>query len=123
MKNKKVFGILALVLALLPIVAMFFINDLSILKTFIVVSILLEIAAVVCGFIGKKEAKGLSIAGIVIGIIGTILLCFALIGFSAFESATDCVVKGDGIAVCNYMGQEIEVPVEMLSEDQMKKEE
>ena len=29
----------------------------------------------------------------------------------------------DGIAVCNYMGQEIEVPVEMLSEDQMKKEE
>ena len=79
MKNKKVFGILALVLALLPIVAMFFINDLSILKTFIVVSILLEIAAVVCGFIGKKEAKGLSIAGIVIGIIGTILLCFALI--------------------------------------------
>ena len=120
--NKKIFGILSLVFALSPI-TMFFIksSSLDVATIAVIVYLFLAIAAIVCGFIGKKENKGLSIAGIVIGFISLIIMAFALIGFKIIKDSKDCVLISEDKYKCQVHGQEIEVPGIYLREDQIKK--
>jgi len=122
MNTKKKLAIASLVASILSLIPNIVLPEsLSLAQILIIVCIFIALAGVVLGFIGKSEAKGLSIAGIIIGIISCILLCFSLIGFFGMQNATDCVDKGNGFSTCNYLGQEIEVPNEYLREDQMKK--
>ena len=122
--NKKTLAIVALVLAILSLMP--YVVAFDTLKENMIlygVAILLGVCGAVLGFISKKDAKGMAITAIVIGILSAVLFCFALLGLSFMTKATDCVDKGDGIAVCQFMGQELEVPTDFLTEDQMKKEE
>jgi len=122
MNTKKKLAIASLVASILSLIPNIVLPEsLSLAQILIIVCIFIALAGVVLGFIGKSEAKGLSIAGIIIGIISCILLCFSLIGFFGMQNATDCVDNGNGFSTCNYLGQEIEVPNEYLREDQMKK--
>ncbi len=125
MKDKKIFGIISLVLAILSLaVPMFWLpNSLSGATTFVAIFILLAVCSVVLGFLGKNDAKGLSIAGIIIGIIGTIILLLTIVGLAAFKSVKDCVKTNDETAQCDYLGQKMDVPTQYLNEDQYKKDE
>ena len=122
MKNKKNIAIASLVVSILS-AATILISPSSMTGTLILIvtGVILAIVGTVLGFIGKKEAKGFAISGIVIGILSCILLCFSLIGVMAIQAATDCVDNGNGVSTCNYLGQELEVPTGMLTEEQMKK--
>ena len=121
MKNKKTFGILSLVLSIVSLFALVLApDDISVAEILVVVFFLIAIASVVFGFIGKKDAKGLSIAGIVIGIISFVLLGLALLGFYGIKNCTDCVSNGDGTATCDYMGTELKAPIRYLRQDQMR---
>ena len=122
MDNKKKIAVASLTMSLLSLVPVI-ISPESLTGTmaFVAVGILFAIVGVILGFIGKSASKGLSISGIVIGIISFGFLCMALVGFMAIKNVTDCVDNGDQTSTCNYMGVEIEVPNGMLSEEQMKK--
>ena len=122
MKNKKKIAIASLIVSILSLIPLIITPD-SLTGTliFIILGIFMGIIGGILGFIGKSEAKGLSISGIVIGIISCVVLCFSLVGFSVIKDATDCVDNGDETATCNYLGEELEVPTSMLREDQIKK--
>ena len=97
-------------------------NSLIGIEIFIIIGIFLAIAGIVFGFIGKKGSKGLSIAGIIVGFVAFGILCLSLIGIIGIEKfAKNCVDNGDGFATCEYLDQELEVPVNYLKEEQMKK--
>lgn len=121
--NKKTCAILSLVLAILPVIVLFLNVSLSTLKTITLIAIVVEIAAIVLGFVSKKEAKGMAIAGIIIGFLVIVLFAFELIGIKGMTEAKNCVDQGNGTAICEFMGKELEVPMQYLTEDQMKKEE
>lgn len=122
MKNKKKLAIVSLVLSIVSLIPIIILPDsLTGAQIFVIIAILLAIAATILGFICKSEAKGLSIAGIVIGIISCVILCFSLIGFIGIKNATNCVDNGNGMATCDYMGQKLEFPTSYLTEEQMKK--
>ncbi len=124
MKNKKVFGIVSLVLSLLPVASLLYAAP-SLNGEMIFIGVLLALAVVglVLGFIGVKEAKGLSIAGIVISILMILYLLVMLIGLNGFAQAKNCVEKDDGTATCELVGETVEgIPVDYLRDDQMKKE-
>ena len=117
--NKKTMGTCSLVLAIISLVPMLWLpSSLSATELFVVVCILLSIVAAILGFISRKESKGTAITGIVIAIISCLLLCFSLIGLTAYKSATDCVDNGDETSTCKYMGQEIQVPNRYLTPEQ-----
>ena len=121
MESKKKLAIVSLILSIISL-APFIIAFDSLIGTqiFVIVGILLAIAGAVLGFISKNNAKGLSIAGIVIGIISCVILCLSLIGLIGFKNATNCVDNGNGWATCDYLGQRLEVPTSYLTEEQMK---
>lgn len=123
MEKKKPFAIAALVLALLPIVLLLFIpvKTLDAIQTEVIVLLVMEVAAVVCGFLGVKASKGMAITGIVVGILFAFLFAMALLGFKVIRNATDCVDNGNGTATCQVMGQEMEIDKNMLTEEQMRK--
>lgn len=123
MTNKKNFGTISLVLAILSVVVptIISLDSLNAELIFVTVFLLFGIASVVFGFLGKKESKGLSIAGIVIGIISIILLCIGLAGMLMYKSATDCVDNGNKTSTCVIFGEKIEIPSSYLNDDQMKK--
>lgn len=122
MEKGKKLAIASLVVSIMSLVPIIITPDsLTGAEIFVVVGIFLGVIGIVLGFIGRKEAKGLAISGIVIGIITCVILCISLIGFSAIKNATDCVDNGDETSTCNYMDQDLEVPNSMLREDQMKK--
>ena len=122
MNNKKKIAIAAFVVSILSLLPLIILPS-SITSAMVVVGvgILFAIAGVILGFIGKSGSKGLSISAIVIGIISCLVLCLSLLGLSVIKSVTDCVDNGDGFSTCTYMGEEIELPNEMLTDDQMKK--
>ena len=122
--SKKTLGIVALVLAILSLCPLV-IGFETIKATMILecVALLFGVCAAVLGFVSKKDAKGMAIAAIVIGIISMVFVGLSLLGLTAISKATDCVDNGDGTATCQYMGQELEIPTDYLTEDQMKKEE
>lgn len=120
--NKRTFGILSLVLAIVSILTlMFTTGTIERATLFVGIGLVLAVVSIVFGFIGKSEAKGLSIAGIIIGIISFILVGLSLIGLIGMKNATDCVDNGNGTSTCTYMGTEIEVPNSYIKEDQWKK--
>ena len=122
MEKKKRFAVASLVLSLMSLIPILISpNSLNGAQIFAIVGIFLGIIGVILGFVGKSASKGLSITGIVIGIISVVFLCFALIGFVAIKSATDCVDNGDETSTCNYLEEELQVPNSMLSEEQMRK--
>lgn len=100
--NKKFLGVASLVLAIISLVPFIVVPDtLSGAKTFIIVAIVLAVLAIVLGFVGKKESKGLSIAGIIIGFISAILMAFSLIGYVGIEKASDCVDNAMVLQIAN----------------------
>lgn len=122
MKNKKKLAIVSLIMSIVSLTPLIIAPDsLTGAQIFVIIGILLAIVGAVLGFVCKSDAKGLSIAGIVIGIISCAILCFSLIGFIGIKNATNCVDNGNGMATCDYMGQELEVPTSYLTEEQMKK--
>ena len=119
-KNKKTFGILSLILAIISLIPIIFVPDsLNGAQIFTTVALILAIMAVVFGFIGKKDSKGMSIAAIIIGIISTIVMILALFGFLMYSKVTDCIDNGNGTSTCMFGGQEMEVPTSYLEESQM----
>lgn len=122
MKNKKKMAIASLIISIISLTPFIILPDsLSGTQIFVIVGILLAIAGAILGFVSKSEAKGLAIAGIVIGIISCVILCFSLICFIGIKNATNCVDNGNGTATCDYLGQELEAPISYLTEEQMKK--
>ncbi len=120
--SKKNMATASLVLSLVSVIPLIIGPDsLSGQMIFSIVGIIFGIIAIVLGFIGKSESKGKAIAGIVIGIISTVVLCFALVGFNAIKGATDCVDQGNGISKCKLYGEDFEVPTSFLTEEQKKK--
>jgi len=73
MNTKKKLAIASLVASILSLIPNIVLPEsLSLAQILIIVCIFIALAGVVLGFIGKSEAKGLSIAGIIIGIISVI---------------------------------------------------
>lgn len=122
MKDKKIFGTISLVVAIMSIIVMLIPGEsVNLAKTVSMISLIFALIAIILGFIGKKDAKKLSISAIVIGFIMLVFNLFALLGFSTIENAKDCVDNGDGTATCVVFGQETSIPTNQLTEDQMKK--
>lgn len=120
--KKKKIAICSFIMSLVSLIPAIILPDSLIgAEIFIIIGMLLAIAAIVLGFVGKSGAKGFSIAGIVIGIVSLIVLCLSIIGILGMKSAKNCVDKGNGMATCEYMGQEVEVPTTYLTEEQMKR--
>ena len=125
MKDKKKLAIIGLVLSIACWVPMLAVgNNMSIGVTITLVCVLMAIAGIVLGAMSVKASKGVAIAAIVIGAISTIVLLITMLGYAAINNATNCVDKGDGsgVAVCEYAGQQVEVPVDFLRDDQIKQE-
>ena len=122
MSKKKRMAKASLVLSIISLIPLIInLNNLIAAEVLIIVGIIIAIVSVILGFTAKSEAKGLSIAGIIVGIFSLIVLCITLMGFLAIKNVKDCVDKGNNTATCSYMGQEIEVPIPYLTEEQMKK--
>ena len=120
--DKKKMGVLSLVLSLVSFATLLIPSrNLSVVIVIVIVGIILAVAGVVLGFKAKSEAKGLSVAGIIIGIISAGALLLALVGFFAVKNVTDCVDKGNGTATCTYANQQISVPTDYLKSSQYKK--
>ncbi len=120
--DKKKMGTASLVLSLVSLFPLLLSpSNIKTAEIFVVVFVILAIASIILGFMSKKEAKGLAISGIVIGIISLIFLCLALIGFVGISNATNCIDNGDETSTCMYNGVEIEVPNIYLREDQKEK--
>ena len=97
--DKKKMGTIGLVLAILtfiPLVAP--LSSLSVALVITIIGIVVAIASIICAIIAFKESKGKAIATIIIAIISTILLFFAILGFTGIKNATDCVDNGNGIS-------------------------
>ena len=120
--NKKTFATLSLILAIISILTLVFTTGTIERATlFVGIGLALSVISIVFGFIGKSEAKGLSIAGIIIGILSFVLVGLSLIGLIGMKNATDCVDNGNGTSKCVYMGTEIEVPNNFIKDSQWKK--
>ena len=120
--DKKKMAVASLTLSLVSLIPVVISpNSLTGALIFCIVGIFLGIIGVVLGFLGKSASKGLAISGIIIGIVSCLILCVALVGFAGMANSTDCVDNGDGTATCDFMGEKIEIPTDMLREDQMKK--
>lgn len=119
--NKKILAKLSLILSIVSLLSIVLpIDSLEVVKIVLVVCILIAIVAVVFGFIGKKESKGFGIAGIIIGLISCILTLLSLFGVLIIGQLKNCVDKGNGKAVCELKGQSIEMPIDYLTDNQMK---
>lgn len=122
MKNKKNFAVASLILSLLSLIPLIITPDsLTGAKIFAIIAIFLGIAGIVLGFIGKSTSKGLSISGIILGIISCIILFTSLMGLLMIEKVTNCIDNGNGTSTCSYLEQQIEVSNSLLREDQIKK--
>ena len=120
--NKKLMGTLSLVFAVLSVILVFIPSkSLDTAMIITAVGVLIAVVGAVLGFIGKKENKGMALAGIIISIISFIVLVLALVGFAGMKNATDCVEKSDGVYNCKLFDQDIEIPGEYLREDQKVK--
>ena len=119
--NKKIYGIISVVLSLAPLTS-FLINTSNVdtIETIVLIYLLLSIAAIVLGFIGRKENKVVSIIGIVLGFIGVLILGLATIGFKVVKEAKDCTLLENGNYKCIAYDQEIEVPAFLLRDEQKK---
>ena len=119
--NKKIFGILSLILALAPCLIIFFpAKTLDTVVMFVIAAMVCELLAIIFGFIGKKTAKGMSIAGIIIGIIMFIISIIVFAGFKLIMSAKDCVDNGNDTATCKLLDNDVEIPTRLLKDSQMK---
>ncbi len=117
--KKKTLAILSLVLSILSIFPFLFAGSSNILILSII-GLFFAIVGVILGFIAFKEAKGLSLAGIIIGIICIIILVLGISGLYLIQNLENCVDNNDGTATCTYSGVEVQVPIESLNENQMK---
>ena len=78
--DKKKMGVLSLVLSLVSFATLLIPSrNLSVVMVIAIVGIILAVAGVVLGFKAKSEAKGLSVAGIIIGVISALALFLALV--------------------------------------------
>lgn len=119
--NKKIFGILSLILSLAPCLIIFFpAKNLDTVVMFVIAAMVCELLAIIFGFIGKKAAKGMSIAGIIIGIIMFIISIIVFAGFKLIMSAKDCVDNGNDTATCKLLDNDVEIPTRLLKDSQMK---
>ena len=75
---------------------------------FVIAAMVCELLAIIFGFIGKKAAKGMSIAGIIIGIIMFIISIIVFAGFKLIMSAKDCVDNGNDTATCKLLDNDVE---------------
>lgn len=122
MENKKKFAVASLVLSLLSLALLIVLPDsMTGIQVCICIGILLCIVGVILGIVGKDGSKKLAISGIVIGVLSFAVLCFLLVGSMIIKNATDCVDNGDDTSTCKYIGQEINIPNSMLSEEQKNK--
>ena len=122
MEKKKKISLVALILSLISLIPMVVLpSSYNGALVFIIVGLLVGIVAIVLGIIGLKGEKVQAILGIVFGAISSLVLMLSLIGIGAIGQFTDCEDKGDGIAVCSFQGEEMEIPTSLLREDQIKK--
>lgn len=131
MKNKKTLGIFSFILPILSFIVLVGAtaygldsgNALKIAMYGALVALIINIVAIILGIVGMKNAKGLSIVGIVLGCIGA-YLCFSNISLDALiPKFNDCEKINEEKSKCKYNGVEIEIPNQFLEENQYKKEE
>ena len=84
------------------------------------------IFAIIFAIVGMKASKGMSIAGLIIGIIGVIFMGIMVLGTSVIAGLENCVENTNGNVTCEMAGtgQTFEVPKEskgLLSDKQYKK--
>ncbi len=124
MKKDRRLAVASLVLALIALIPFIYLpSNIKVAMAIVVICILVAVVGVVLGFLGKKQDKGIAIAGTIIGFVAIFILCITLFGLVVIKDAKDCVVKDDEVSTCEYMGQEIEIPNVLLTDDQMKEQE
>ena len=122
MENKKKFAVVSLVLSILSLAPLIVLPDsMTGIQICIGIGIILGIVGIVLGVVGKSASKKLAISGIVIGVLSCAILCFLLFGLSVAMNSTECVDNGDNTSTCKYIGEEINIPNSMLSEEQKNK--
>jgi len=144
MKKNNLMAILSLTFALVAILILIFAPQ-SVAVIGCIVGFLLEVAAIVLGFIGNSQAKkknekgkGMAIAGIIIGFIMSFVFFLALLGFVLINKFDDveftdklyctqetivnqCVDDGNGISNCKFSGfYDIKCTTSNLKSSQMK---
>ena len=80
----------------------------------------MAIVFIIFGFIGKKNAKVFGIIGIFIGFLSCFIVITSFIGIIIIGQFDNCVDKGNGKAVCEFKGREVDVSIDYLNENQMK---
>ena len=129
MNNKKTFAIASLVLSIAAIVVPFFTFgtvNMDIIKISCFAGLVGAIFAIIFAIVGMKASKGMSIAGLIIGIIGVIFMGIMVLGTSVIAGLENCVENTNGNVTCEMAGtgQTFEVPKEskgLLSDKQYKK--
>lgn len=118
--KKKIFPILCLVFATLSLIALLIPTNTFVVAIVDVVSgIVLGVCSIIFGMIGFKENKVLSIIGIIGSFILVCIMFLALLGYIMFSKATDCIDLGTGYATCQVFGEELDIPTNLLREDQL----
>ena len=122
MKNKRKMALVSLILAIISLVDLVFVADTIVQEEIIVlVCFVLAIVGAILGYISRKDGKGLAIAGMIIGIVSLVLTLLTLLGLTVYAKVGDCVDNGDKTATCKYNGQEVVVPINYLTDEQLVK--
>lgn len=130
MKKKKTLGIISVILPILTYVVYDLIleyglktdNALNMAIYCALIALVLALVSTVLGIIGIKNAKGLSIAGIILGCIGIFIYVSNISLFKTLPKFKDCEQVSEEIVKCKVNNVEIELPIHFFKEDQYKKE-
>lgn len=125
MKNKKIFGVLSLIIGVVGFISTFFsmIYTDSLDKVIIIfaASLFLFIIGLILGIIGIKNNKTLSIIGIVLNSLSLIFYGFMLMSFYTLTIVNNCVRTQNDTTTCELNGVEIkDIPTSSLRDDQYK---
>lgn len=123
MKNKKLLASLSIILPTLSYIICSRIVDDSVKGILIcfIVALIFSIIGVILGFVTKKDAKIVSIVGIVVSFI-LIFACLAgIVGAYYISNLSNCVRTQNDTTTCEFNGVEInDIPTDILSDDQYK---
>ena len=122
MNKKKNLAIISLALSIIAFIPAFILpKSLEASQIFCLVFILIALIGIILGFLSRKEAKPIAVSGIVFGILAIILLGVIMFALFQIKNTKDCIDNGDGSATCEIWDDEIKLPIEYLTEEQLKK--
>lgn len=143
MKKNNMMALLSIVISIISLLVSILWPDGSTLMIGCSICIILAIASIIFGFIGRKQIKkssekgsSLALAGIIVSFIIIVWTSLALFGFMAMKDISytdvalcpmdnyvnDCVDNGDGTSTCMYAKvYEIPCSTNVLKDNQFKK--